>query len=136
MKLAPISETLVADENHEWLASKHGLDSTSPISLDGTTLGAIYTNGIIKSGTILAKNTTTGRFEPYNSAGANGTNIALGLLAFTVDVRNGSGGYLNSPAALLRHGQVYEAKLPRTAAQTGGPHANAKTNLAGSVVFR
>lgn len=137
MKLAPITETLAVNEKHSWLASKHGLDSPGTIVLDGAALGAIYTAGLAKSGTLLAKNTSTGRYVPYDQAtSANGLNVPAGFLYTSVDIRDGSGGFVNSPASLLRHCQVITAKLPRTSSQTGGPHADAVTALAGNVIFR
>jgi hypothetical protein len=126
MNLATRTETLTTIEAHAWLASKHGLDSPRSIQLDGAALGAIYTDGLAKSGTILARNTSTGRYVPYDQAtSANGLNVPAGILYTTIDIRDGSGGFVNSPASLLRHCQVITGKLPRTAVQTGGPHADA-----------
>jgi Bacteriophage lambda head decoration protein D len=137
MKLAPLTETLAVNEDHRWLASKHGTDATGTIVLDGAALGAVYTDGLAKSGTILAKNTSTGRYVPYDQAtSANGLNVPAGILFTSIDIRNGTGGFVNSPAALLRHGQVITAKLPRTSSQTGGPHADAVTAFGGRIIFR
>lgn len=130
MLLAPISESLVNGEDHSWLASKHGLDAPKGCMLDGAAWGAIYTDGIVKSGSILAKNTSTGRYVPYDQAtSANGLNVAAGFLFTSIKISDGLGNFFNSPAAILYHGQVYTALLPRSAAQTGGPHAEAVATL-------
>jgi len=113
MNLAVESETLATDQNMSWLASKHGTDATSNVDglLDGAALLAIYTDGFAKAGTILAKNTSTGRYVPFDHAGSNGTNTAVGILYTTVKVTNRAGTAINTPFAMLRHGQVYTAKL-------------------------
>ena len=54
----------------------------------------------------------------------------------TVKVTNRAGTAINTPFAMLRHGQAYTAKLPRTSGQTGGPHANAISGLGSRVIFR
>lgn len=130
MNLATRSTTLTVTEDHSWLASRHGLDSARNCLIDGAAFGAIYADGLVKSGTILAKNTSTGKYVPYDQAtSANGLNVPAGILYTTIDIRNGSGGFVDSPAAILRHCQVITSKLPRSAAQTGGPHADAVTAL-------
>lgn len=137
MNLAPVSETLAVNEKHDWLASKHGLDSPRSIMLDGTALAAVYTAGLAKSGTILALNTSTGRYVPYDQAtSANGLNVPAGILYTSVAVKDGAGTAFNTPAAMLLHCQVITSKLPRSSAQTGGPHADAVTALSGRIIFR
>lgn len=37
-------------------------------------------NGVLPTGTVLAQNTTTGKYVAYSAGGSNGTNIALGIL--------------------------------------------------------
>lgn len=137
MNLAPQSETLAVNETHSWLASKHGLDSPHSILLDGAALAAIYTDGLAKSGTILALNTSTARYVPYDQAtSANGLNVPAGILYTSVAVKDGAGNAINTPASLLRHCQVLTTKLPRTSSQTGGPHADAVAALSGRIIFR
>lgn len=141
MNLAVRTETLAVNEKHSWLASKHGTDSASGADglLDGAAFGAIYTDGLAKSGTIVAKNTSTGRYVPYDQAtSANGLNVPAGFLYVSQDIRNPSspGSFINTPFSILRHCQVVTSKLPRTSSQTGGPHADAITALAGRVIFR
>lgn len=135
MNLATRTTTYAVTEDHKWLASKHGLDSPRPCQLDGAAFGAIYTDGLAKSGTILAKNSSTGRYVPFDNAGSNATNAAVGILYTTIDIRDGSGGFVNSPASILRHCQVVTERLPRTSSQTGGPHANAVTALTDRIIF-
>lgn len=138
MDLAVRTETLATDQNMSWLASKHGTDAASNADglLDGRALLAIYADGFAKAGTLLAKNTSTGRYVPFDNAGSNGTNTAVGILYTTTKVTNNAGTAINVPFSMLRHGQVYTAKLPRTSSQTGGPHANAISGLGSRVIFR
>jgi hypothetical protein len=65
-----------------WLASKHGTDAVGNADgvLDGTARLAIYSGGFAKAATILAKNSSTGRYVPFDNAGSNGTNTAVGTL--------------------------------------------------------
>lgn len=138
MNLGQVTETLLPNEKSSWLASKHGLDSAQTIILDGAALGAIYPDGLAKSGTLLAKNTSTNRYVPYDQAAVtNGVNVAAGYLYRSIDIRNKTGGtFHDSAAALLEHCSVDVAKLPRTAAETGGPHAAAVTALSGRITHR
>lgn len=132
MSLSPVTESLIAGEDHTWLADKHALSTAASGLLDGAALAAIYTDGIAKSGTILAKNTTTKRFVPYDQAtSANGLNVVAGILFTTKKVSNGIGGVFNIPGAVLLGGgvHIYLAKLPRAANLVGGPHADAVTAL-------
>ena len=139
MKLAPINESLLNGEDHSWLASKHGTDTAHGKILDGTALGAIYPisgGGLAKSGTILALNTATNKLVPFdNATSANGLNVAYGILFTSVEISDGLGNFLDTPCAVLKHGQVLTAKLPRTNVQTGGPHANAISGLT-NIIFR
>ncbi len=45
--------------------------------------------GVLPTGCVLAQNTTTGKYVAYAVAGANGTNVAIGILR---DARNTNGG--------------------------------------------
>lgn len=132
MNLNVRTETLATDENHSWLRSKHGLNAIPGADklLDGAAFGAIYTDGFAKSGTIVAKNTSTNRYVPYDQAtSANGLNVAAGILTTTIDIRDGAGGFVNTPFGIMRHGVVIKSKMPRTSSQTGGPHAEAVAAL-------
>lgn len=131
MNLAVRTETLAINEKHSWLASKHGTDATrnTPKVLDGAAFGAVYTDGLAKSGTILALNTSTNKVVLYVDSGANGTGTPIGILYTSIDLRDGVGGFVDTPASMLVHGIVYKAKLPRTNVQTGGPYAAAMSGL-------
>lgn len=136
MYLSPRTETLAADEDHSWLRSIHGTDAPQAITLDGAALGAIFTNGFAKSGVLLALNTSTNRWVPYDQAtSTNGLNVPDGILYTTKDIRDGSGGYVNVIGAILRHCIVVKSKMPRTTSQTGGAHASAVTALSGRIIF-
>ena len=114
MDLTLREETYV-EEKHDWLGSGHGTDSTDPLTLDGALLGAIFADGIVRSGVVLGKITATGRYTRYADAGADGEETAEYLLFTTQRLRqyqDAAGSFKNVPAAGLWHGQVVEAKLP------------------------
>src|SRR4051794_23933245 len=130
MNLNPKAETLAQWESDLWLGSKDGLGTPKSIVIDGAALGAIYTAGLAKSGTLLAKHTGTGRYVPYDSAtSANGLDVPAGFLYRSIDIRDGAGGFVNSPAAILLRGFIRTTKLPRSTGQTGGLASAAKTAL-------
>lgn len=129
MNLAVRTETLVVDEDHSWLRSKHGIEATRPIQIDGAAFGAVYATGFAKSGTIVAKNSSTGRWVPYDDDGSNATDTAVGILFTTIDIRDGAGSFVNAFGALMTHGVVVTSKLPRSAVQDGGPYAGAIADL-------
>ena len=61
MQLNPTAvTTLGAAEDRQWLASETGSNDAKTVELDRTTLLAVYTDGIVKSGTILGIITTGG----------------------------------------------------------------------------
>jgi hypothetical protein len=141
MNLAVRTETLAVNEKHSWLASKDGTNVAADADglLDGAAFGAIYTDGLAKSGTIVAKNTSTNRYVPYDQAtSANGLNVPAGILYTSLDIRNPSspGSFINTPFSILYRCQVRKSKMPRSNVQTGGPHADAIAALAGRVIFR
>jgi hypothetical protein len=69
MKIAPLTTSYTV-EDHSWLGSAHGTDSTETITLDVSafTEGTHYPNGYIPSGTPLAKITSSGLFGPYGAS--------------------------------------------------------------------
>lgn len=115
-------------EDHSWLGSAHGTDATDSLTLDGALLGAIFADGLVRSGTVLGIVTATGRYTRYNDAGVAGENVARYHLYTSVQLRetiDTAGAFKNVGAAGLWHGQVVEAKLP-----TGhGLDANGKADL-------
>lgn len=124
MDLAIRKTTVTGLEDRSWLGSAHGTDSTQTITLDAAlfTAGTHYPAGEIRSGTVLAKHSSTGLYGPYVSGGANGMGTARGHLFNTVAVAAGNA-HIGAP--LLDVGRVIESKLPAN----HGLDAGAKTAL-------
>lgn len=120
-------ETIGVTEDHSWLASRHGLDTPRTIQLDAALCAAVFTDGLIKSGLIIARVTATGRWGPVDTLGpaSDGRQLTtdLRILYTTKDIRQliPDGTFVNIEAAAIAHGQVLTYKLPRSSAQTGGP---------------
>lgn len=129
MDLRIKTTALTVPEDDRWLGndSNTSTNGINTIQLDGASLVGVYTDGVIKSGTILAQDATTKRYYVFNSAGTNGKEIAKYLLYRTVFIDPADPN--DTPAAGLWRGQVKTAFLPRTNVQTGGPHADAITAL-------
>lgn len=139
MNLAVRTETLAVNEDHSWLASADGTNFAASADglLDGAAFGAIYTDGLAKSGTIVAKNSDTGRYVPVDAAAEDDdVDVPVGLVYTSQDIRDGSGGFKNVPFSILYRCQVIKSKLPRSTSQTGGAHADVVAALAGRVIFR
>lgn len=111
MKLQPTTETFSPAEDHSWLGSAHGTESTQTITLDGSAFTGTWSDGIVPSGVALGVITATGLYAPYNGGAADGTETCVGFLFTTIDVGD-AGSEVDSPAALLTHGMVKEANLP------------------------
>ena len=64
-------------EDRSWLGSAHGTEATRTITLDVSafTAGTHYPDGYIPSGTVVARNDSSGMYEPYD-----GDNTAAGFL--------------------------------------------------------
>src|SRR6476646_9355216 len=107
MNLTPVTTTLIAPEDHSWLNSKHGTDSAKTVRLDKTSCVALYTDGIVKSGTVLGKISASSKYGPYDDTASDGRQTAVGILYTTVDVgTSGAGNLHDSAASLLRHCEV------------------------------
>lgn len=117
-------------EDRSWLGSAHGTDATQTVTLDVSafTSGTHFPNGFIPSGTVLGKIATSGLYGPYDDNASDGTQTAAGILFNSTTVN----GAADVGAPILLHGQVIEAKLPASS----GIDANAKTDLAGRIIFR
>lgn len=127
MNLAVKSQTLATPEDQSWLGSKHGTDIADPITLDSSLFGSTpFPAGIVKSGTVIAKVTATGKYGPYTSNLSNGQELPVGFLMTTVDLTGGIFGQAvsDSPGALLWHGEIVAAKVPQgTGVSTTTPGA-------------
>ena len=113
-------------EDRSWLGSAHGTEATRTITLDVSafTAGTHYPDGYIPSGTVVARNDSSGMYEPYD-----GDNTAAGFLFNSVAVTAG-GADVGAP--LFEHGMVIEDRLP----ENSGFDAGAATDMAGRIVVR
>lgn len=65
MNLAIRTETKQAPEAHSWLGSAHGTSEADSITLDGSAFVGIFTDGVVPSGVVIAKITSSGLWAPY-----------------------------------------------------------------------
>lgn len=93
---------------HAWLASSTGTNDAKTIVLDKDAFTAIYSDKVVKAGTILGEITASKRYGPYDNGASDGTQTAVFVLLEDTDV---SGGH--SPAAGMWHGQIWKSKLPK-----------------------
>lgn len=102
------SEEFVPAENHEWLGSAHGTQEMESVTLDGTAFAAVYTDGVVPSGAVVARNVAGTKVVPFVTAGADATGVAVGHLFTTTLVTTG----VDTTGSLYWHGRVRIAKLP------------------------
>lgn len=69
-------------------AGERETPTTSVIIAQGSNIGSA-TDGIVPKYTVVAKNTTTNKYVPHNPAGANSTNVAIGITLQEVNTLNG-----------------------------------------------
>ncbi|MFE0533827.1 head decoration protein [Streptomyces nigra] len=128
MNLTTTTETFGQDDQ-SWLKSAHGTDSAQPITLDTSAFvaGTHYPNGYFPSGLPLGRITATGLYGPYDGAASDGRETLAGFLFTAVSAP--SVNTIDPQGALLWHGAVIEAKLPRPVDAAG------KGDVAGFVKF-
>jgi hypothetical protein len=138
MELAARKTPYGAIENQSWLDNLEGLKRPYPVTIDGSLFSSgSFPDGVIPSGTVIAKKTSTGLYGPYNHANSDGTQTAVGLLINTALCgagRAGLGAGIDS-VTLLTVGDVLQNKLPSLAAADGALDSYAITALA-QVRFR
>lgn len=132
MGLQVRTSTFSPAENQEWLGSAHGTQECDPITLDATTCVAVFPTGLIPSGVTLGKISASGKYGPYSNAAVDGRTDMVGHLFTTIDLTaGGTQTAADTPAALLWHGEVVEAKLPAN----HGLDANGKTDVKGLIRY-
>jgi len=127
MDLALTIDTIGQDDQR-WLGTAHGTSAGDSITLDAAafTAGTHFPNGYLPSGTCVSLNTSTQKYGPYTTGGANGTGTAAGFLLTPVQVKTAS----STPSgALYWHGEVVTAYLPFQSG-TGSIDATGKGQLA------
>ena len=127
------------NEDRTWLLTRKGFDTCRSVMLDVSTFAAAHleAKGAIPSGTVLAKNSSSGKYEPYKPAGSNGTDVARGFLFNTTKVGgpDGDSDTVLSTAAdlavpMLWEGVIDESQLPAFTGTTDGEiDTNGKADL-------
>lgn len=113
-----------------FLASEHRMAKRAGITVAASTVGADADgNKILRAGTVMAEITaagaTLGKFRAYdNSLAADAGGVAVGFLWETINLRDG-----DIICGLLLHGSVLAARV-------SGLDSNARTDLAGRIVFQ
>ncbi|WP_433547175.1 head decoration protein [Streptomyces sp. CA-294286] len=116
--IQPYTTSVTVTADRDWLASRHGTDSTETITLDlgKFTKGAHYVDpspgnihGYVRSGVPVGCITASGLYGPYDPEATDGRAVFAGLVfaeaAFTP-------GTTKVPAALFWHGAVKVEKIP------------------------
>jgi hypothetical protein len=102
------SEEFLPAENHEWLGSAHGTQEMESITLDHAAFLAVYTDGVVPSGVVVARNVAGTKVVPYATAAGDATGIAVGHLFTTTIVPTDA----DTTGSLFWHGSVIKSKLP------------------------
>ena len=102
------SEDFIPAENQEWLGSAHGTQEMESVTLDGAAFAAVYTDGVVPSGVVVAKNVAGTKVVPFVTAAGDATGVAVGHLFTTTLVSATS----DTTGSLYWHGRVRVAKLP------------------------
>lgn len=109
-----------------FLASEHRMAKRAGITVDATTVGADADgNKVLLRGTVMAEIASSGKFRAYdNGLAADAGGTAVGFLWETINLRDG-----DIICGLLMHGSVLVARV-------SGLDSNARTDLAGRIVFQ
>ncbi|MER6548641.1 head decoration protein [Streptomyces sp. NPDC001250] len=118
MSIQPYTTSVTVTANRDWLASRHGTDSTETITLDlqKLTKGTHYVEApagqphrYVHSGVPVGRITASGLYGAYDPAAKDGREVLAGLVyaetPFTPSMTR-------VPAALFWHGTVNTAKIP------------------------
>lgn len=121
--LRTVSDGVTAEAS--FLASEHQMVKRSGITIASSAVDADGDgNKIVKAGTVLGVITASGKYAPYDNTNNDGTEVAVGFALESVNLKDG-----DVICGLLLHGSVLEARCT-------GVDANAKTDLAGRIVFQ
>lgn len=115
-------------EDRSWTIGEHGFDMSENATLDLSLFThANFTDGLIKSGTVLGLVTATGKYGPYSDAASDGRQTAVGMLFNSVST---TGRDVSKPVAdaLLTHFLCRAARLPYESGD-GALDANARNDL-------
>lgn len=112
--------------DQRWLGSREGTDTARTVTLDHDSWQAKAVNGRLQGGEAIAQNSTNGKWVPYASGGANGTNKVAGFLLNDVPFRVGSG---DAVVPMLDRGRIIVRYLPSAVASTATLAAGARFSL-------
>ncbi len=122
-------------EDRSWLGDHDGTTVCKTITLAPSlfTKATHFPQGVVKSGTWVAKYTTAGALQgtygPYTPGATNGLQTVAGVLFNSIALEEGGP---NKAAPLQERGVVIPARLPAN----HGLDAAAKTALANRFIFR
>lgn len=133
MDLSVQTEEHLSDDQ-SWKASAHGSDAAQTVTLDISTFtaGTHYPKGHLPSGILLGKITSGGSkglYGPYVDGVGDGRETAVGYLDQAVKAPAETTTNISAP--IILHVFVREERLP----SGHGTDANAKTDLAGRVIY-
>lgn len=111
-----------------WLGSREGTDTAVTVTLDKAAWTSKVVNGRLQGGEAIARNTSTNKWVPYASAGANGTNAVSGFLLNDVPFRTETGDG-DCVAPMLDRGRIIVKYLPSTVAVGATLAAGARFKL-------
>ncbi|GAA3838691.1 hypothetical protein GCM10022403_083920 [Streptomyces coacervatus] len=116
--IQPYTTSVTVTADRDWLASRHGTDSTETVTLDLSKFAkathyvepsAGQPHGYVRSGVPIGRITVSGLYGPYDPAAKDGREVLAGLVyaeaAFTP-------GTTKVPAALFWHGTANTSKIP------------------------
>lgn len=136
MDISPKKTGDFVPEDRSWLASADGTQFNKSVTLAIPlfTKATHYPDGVIKSGTLLAKATSgthSGKYGPYSDAATDGRQVAVGHLFNSTPVRADADtpDYVGAP--LQRRGVIDQTNLPTN----HGVDAAAKTDLKGLFTY-
>ncbi|WP_240351358.1 head decoration protein [Streptomyces olivoreticuli] len=118
MTIQPYTTSVTVTADRDWLASRHGTDSTETITLDLSTFakGVHFTEpepgqpyGYVRSGVPVARIVASGLYGPYDPEAKDGRQLLAGLVYTEAPYTPGS---RNIPAALYWHGSVHTGHIP------------------------
>ncbi|MFE6739053.1 head decoration protein [Streptomyces tubercidicus] len=118
MSIQPYTTSVTSTADRDWLASRHGTESTETITLDLTKLAknthyveptAAQPHGYVRSGVPVGRVTASGLYGLFDPAADDGREVFAGLVYAEAPF---TAGVAKVPAALFWHGTVNTAKIP------------------------
>ncbi|MFF0741533.1 head decoration protein [Streptomyces sp. NPDC004111] len=116
--IQPYTTSVTVTADRDWLASRHGTDSTETITLDlgKLTKGTHYVepspgniHGFVRSGVPVGRITASGLYGAYDPEATDGRQALAGLVFAEAAYTPGT---TKVPAALFWHGTAKAQKIP------------------------